>query len=171
MINSTKIGYGAGAIVLLVTAFMFLNYLQNNSESNSSQTGRLDNESEITNPDLEELEIDRGPNTPRPELTEGQVQITGNYNMYAIGIAPDTLCLNPDNNSGLLCFSNQAEAKAMLNTSAAGQLGENNCDQITGRASIIYDNFEEGYLNTGGNSVRLVSVTRVISPPTCSPLT
>ncbi|HMQ01476.1 MAG TPA: hypothetical protein PKD79_00165 [Candidatus Doudnabacteria bacterium] len=138
-------------------------YINNHTETRE-QEGRTNNN--------EQLDTNSRSDVPsyEQELSDGQFQTTGQFWMYAIGIAPDTLCFAPDAGDQFYCFENQAEAKLMLNTNSAGKLDGDTCEQISGKASIVYSSFKEGYYNTGGGSIRLEKVSRIIEPARCTKL-
>ncbi|HAG27759.1 TPA: hypothetical protein DCG61_03185 [Patescibacteria group bacterium] len=169
---NTKIIVAIIAVVALSILLVWSLVLKdkNQSEINSSnetvQDKTPDNENESTTPEPEQAK----PDNTEAVLPTGHTRISGTFSMYAIGIAPDTLCFTPDAGNPTYCFENQAEAKLMLNTNSAGKLDGDKCEQISGKASIVYSSFKEGYYNTGGGSVRLEKVDRIIEPAKCGPV-
>ncbi len=155
--------------VLVIIAGAFY-YLQSNTKPVDNVVVNVQENSSATKNAPTENEPQPSPlNSTAEDWEKGQM-VTGDFDIYSNGLAPNTLCFRPVEFDAYYCFSNQDEAKQLLNIDSAGTLGENDCDQIIGKANISYADFKPGYYNNGGGSVNLVTVNQIITPAECSPM-
>lgn len=161
-------------IILAIAAIIIINQTTKDSEQNlSEQESIIPNDHEgsglsaSTDDSTPKNQQNQNTNESDKSTSSDQTTITGTFSMYAIGLAPETLCITPDGAENLLCFDDQTKAQSALNTDQAGNLGQPGCDEIRGRAIITYQNYQPGYYNTGGGSISLVKVDRILEPARC----
>jgi hypothetical protein len=102
-------------------------------------------------------------------LHAGETRVSGEFDIYVDGLAPNVLCFTPDQAStNRFCFKNQVEAKSMLKISSAGTLGPN-CEQIRGKATIYYTDYVPNpMLGDTVAGAKLASVAQITQSATCT---